>query len=111
MKMNTMFAVLLLGAAYALCGNVRKRETEAHAEAGAELLEDLSRGFEGFGGHGRSRRSPYVGARMACADSPDCKRLYPGCDYKCFILGVEEWKKWCHCDCQCKDGSIIHLPV
>merc|ERR1719233_108356 len=109
-----MFAILLLGAAYALCGNVGKRETEAHAEADAELKGYLSRGFEGFGEHGRSRRSPIkpgVGFNRACAVNRRCEFFRKGCDYECFILGVEEWDKWCHCECQCKDGSIIYLPV
>ena len=62
------FAILLLGAAYALCGKYGKRETEARSEADPELGY-LSRGYEGFGGIVRSRRSPIkpgVGWRRAC---------------------------------------------
>ena len=62
------FAILILGAAYVLCGKYGKRETEAHVEADAELGY-LSNGYEDFGGYGRSRRSPIkpgVGWQRAC---------------------------------------------
>merc|ERR1711862_207256 len=88
MQMNTVLAILLLGAAFVLCGNFGRRETEARAKA-EDKLGHVSRVYEGYGGYERSRRSPLVGAPIGCTYEGKPTK---NCPIECFVID-----KQCQC--------------